>query len=192
MPTTNHLIKNRSITKSLLVYLICPLACDSARRCSFTIQQGLQVSPPQNSQQMCFVWKSQKKRKGDFSRQKKDEREHSDSRPGISWCIESNRSLYLCKRAVIPHFPAISFFFCLFTWGTKRRFQIYGDHSAEVLQLRINPPILWRGGGSLMPCGLCYCLFLWKRTSTSEIKPVLLLIVCSDNPSVYMWPWGEW
>lgn len=137
----NHLIKKTSITKSLLVYLICPLAHDSASPCSFTIQQGLQVSLHKNAQQIYFGSGNHIKNK-DFWRETSDERAHSDNRAGSSRCIESSRPLYLWKRAgsrtSSQNLP------CLFTWGTKRGLQIYGDHSAEVRQLRINPPILLR------------------------------------------------
>lgn len=62
-PTMNHLIQKRSITESLLLYLICPLAHDSATPCSFTIQQCLQVSWHENSQQIYFGGRNHRKRK---------------------------------------------------------------------------------------------------------------------------------
>lgn len=57
----NHLIKDRSITKSLPVYLICPLAHDSASPCSFAIQQGLQFSPHKKlTANVFWLWKVMK------------------------------------------------------------------------------------------------------------------------------------
>ena len=98
-PTMNHLIQKRSITESLLLYLICPLAHDSATPCSFTIQQRLQVSWHENSQQIYFGGRNHRKRKiFKKEREKSDERAQSDNAAGISWCIESSRPPFFYVR----------------------------------------------------------------------------------------------
>lgn len=95
-PTMNHLIKKRSITTPLLVYLICPLAHDSASPCSFNIQQGLQVSLHKNLQQIYLSSEYHKKEIFEERRMMKESRVTTElGYPGAS----KAEPLCLCKRA---------------------------------------------------------------------------------------------